>query len=70
MTLEKAIEIAVAAHNNQVDKDGRPYILHCLRVMLQMDTEVEQIAAVLHDVLEDSDLSPFRLREWGASRKS
>ena len=69
MTLEKAIEIALSAHNNQVDKDGRPYILHPLRVMLKMDTEVEQIAAVLHDVLEDSDLSSFSLRERGASQE-
>jgi (p)ppGpp synthase/HD superfamily hydrolase len=69
MTLEKAIEIALSAHKNQVDKDGRPYILHPLRVMLQMDTEVEQIAAVLHDVLEDSDLSSFDLRERGASQE-
>jgi (p)ppGpp synthase/HD superfamily hydrolase len=69
MTLEKAIEIALYAHKNQVDKDGQPYILHPLRVMLKMDTEVEQIAAVLHDVLEDSDLSSFSLRERGASQE-
>jgi len=69
MTLEKAIEIALSAHKNQVDKDGQPYILHPLRVMLQMDTEVEQIVAVLHDVLEDSDLSSFSLRERGASQE-
>ncbi|MGC9966710.1 MAG: GTP pyrophosphokinase [Syntrophobacteraceae bacterium] len=69
MILEKAIEIALSAHKNQVDKAGQPYILHPLRVMLQMDTEVEQIVAVLHDVLEDSDLSSLSLRERGASQE-
>jgi (p)ppGpp synthase/HD superfamily hydrolase len=69
MTLEKAIEIALSAHKNQIGKDGKPYILHPLRVMLQMDTEVEQIAAVLHDVLEDSDLNSFSLAERGASQE-
>jgi (p)ppGpp synthase/HD superfamily hydrolase len=69
MTLEKAIEIALSAHKNQVDKDGRPYILHPLRVMLRMDTEAEQIVAVLHDALEDTGLSSSSLRERGASQE-
>ncbi len=69
MTLEKAIEIALSAHKNQIGKDGKPYILHPLRVMLQMDTEVEQIAAVLHDVLEDSGMNSFSLAERGASQE-
>lgn len=53
-TLERAIEIAVAAHTGQRDKGGEPYILHPLRVMLQMQSEEERIVAVLHDVVEDS----------------
>ena len=35
--LEKAIEIACRAHKGQRDKAGAPYILHPLRVMLQLD---------------------------------
>lgn len=53
-TLERAIEIAVAAHTGQRDKGGEPYILHPLRVMLRMQSEEERIVAVLHDVVEDS----------------
>jgi (p)ppGpp synthase/HD superfamily hydrolase len=53
--LERAIVIAVTAHAGQSDKAGRPYILHPLRLMLQMSTEEEQIVAVLHDVIEDSE---------------
>jgi (p)ppGpp synthase/HD superfamily hydrolase len=54
-TLERAIAIAAAAHTGQLDKGGQPYILHPLRVMMRCTTLDEQIAAVLHDVVEDSD---------------
>jgi GTP diphosphokinase / guanosine-3',5'-bis(diphosphate) 3'-diphosphatase len=54
-TLDRAIQIAVTAHAGQIDKGGEPYILHPLRVMLRMRNEEERIAAVLHDVVEDSD---------------
>jgi (p)ppGpp synthase/HD superfamily hydrolase len=53
LLLEKAIDIALKAHTGQIDKAGAPYILHPLRVMLQMESEVEKIIAVLHDVIED-----------------
>lgn len=56
-TLERAIEIATRAHSGQVDKAGKPYILHPLRVMMKVKTEPEMIAAVLHDVVEDSNIT-------------
>lgn len=56
-TLERAIAIAAAAHAGQVDKAGQPYILHPLRVMLRVATEYERMAAVLHDVVEDTDVT-------------
>lgn len=54
MTLEKAIELAAKAHAGQVDKGGHPYILHPLRVMMDVEGEYVRMAAVLHDVIEDS----------------
>ncbi len=54
-TIERAIAIAAEAHAGQRDKAGQPYVLHCLRVMLRVETEEERIAAVLHDLLEDTD---------------
>lgn len=54
-TLERAIEIAAAIHAGQTDKGGAPYILHPLRVMLRVARGAQQIVAVLHDVVEDSD---------------
>jgi (p)ppGpp synthase/HD superfamily hydrolase len=53
-TLERAIALAAAAHAGQVDKAGQPYILHPLRLMLAVRTPHERMAAVLHDVVEDT----------------
>lgn len=64
-TLERAIAIATSAHLGQVDKAGEPYILHPLRVMLQMTTLEQRIAAVLHDVVEDSDWTLTDLAQAG-----
>lgn len=52
--LEKAIDMALDAHAGDEDKAGATYIRHPLRLMEQADTDDERIAAVLHDVVEDS----------------
>lgn len=51
--LSLAIRIATEAHDDQRDKGGAPYILHPLRVMMDVEGDRERIAAVLHDVAED-----------------
>ncbi|MEW6708844.1 MAG: HD domain-containing protein [Candidatus Riflebacteria bacterium] len=66
-TLEKAIEIAAQAHAGQIDKAGQPYILHPLKVMLRLVDPQHRIAAVLHDVVEDSDISLEILAKHGFS---
>jgi len=63
--LEKAIQIALEAHAGATDKTGRPYILHPLHLMMQMETEEEMITAVLHDVVEDSSLELSDLEAVG-----
>jgi (p)ppGpp synthase/HD superfamily hydrolase len=68
--LERAIEIAAAAHARQTDKAGAPYILHPLRVALgfiRTGDEERAIIAVLHDVIEDSDVTAADLRRGGFS---
>lgn len=55
--LTMAIDIAVKAHRGQVDKNKEPYILHPLAVMGMMDTHEEKIVAVLHDVIEDTNVT-------------
>ena len=53
----KAMIIAYNAHKNQVDKSGVPYIYHPIHVAEQMDTEEECVVALLHDVVEDTDVT-------------
>jgi len=67
--LDKAIHIATKAHGGQMDKGGQPYILHPLRVMFMRRNETERICAVLHDVIEDSNISIEYLREEGFSEE-
>jgi (p)ppGpp synthase/HD superfamily hydrolase len=63
--LEKAIALAVKAHQGQRDKAGMPYVLHPLRMMLKMGCETEMIVAVLHDVVEDSEVTLDDLSDLG-----
>ena len=53
----KAMEIAYKAHHGQVDKSGVPYIFHPIHLAEQMDTEDECIVALLHDVVEDTEMT-------------
>jgi (p)ppGpp synthase/HD superfamily hydrolase len=58
MTLDEAIGVAVASHTGQLDKAGKPYILHPLRVMMTVESPSLDSArkiAVLHDVAEDTE---------------
>ncbi|QDT14409.1 HD domain-containing protein [Alienimonas californiensis] len=71
---EKAVEIAARAHAGQRDKEGRPYLTHALRVTSRVaeadpnDLDA-QIVAVLHDVVEDSDVTFDDLRAEGFSER-
>ena len=66
-TLERALEMAAAAHAGQQDKAGHPYILHPIRVMLSVDTSDERIAAILHDTVEDTSITFQDLIDAGFS---
>jgi hypothetical protein len=66
-TLERAIAIAAEGHAGQNDKAGNPYILHPIRVMLRVTKDEERIAAVLHDVVEDTSVTMDDLAQAGFS---
>lgn len=53
--IDTALELALSVHKGQVDKYDAPYILHPLRVAMGARNTVEITAAILHDVVEDSD---------------
>ena len=59
----KAMNIAYTAHHGQVDKAGVPYIFHPLHLAEQMDDEISCCAALLHDTVEDTDVTLAQLAE-------
>ena len=63
--LDRAKEIARSAHEGQVDKAGKPYIEHPMRVMKMGKSMEEKIAGVLHDVVEDSEWTFEMLEKEG-----
>jgi len=59
----KALRLAYDAHQGQTDKSGLPYILHPLHLAEQMDDEISCCCALLHDVVEDTDITMVQLAE-------
>ncbi len=69
MMLNKALIMAYEAHKNQVDKGGEPYYLHPIYVALTVQGETEKIVALLHDIVEDTDITLEDLRREGFSEQ-
>ena len=65
MNLGIAIAIAAQGFKNRNDKGGKPYILHCIRVMDKVHTIEEKILAILHDCVEDGICTIEELRQIG-----
>lgn len=65
--LGETIELMCRAHEGQLDKCGRPYYLHPLRVAMRLAhcTSAERLAALLHDVVEDTPVTLDELRAAG-----
>ena len=53
----KAIKVAYEAHLRQLDYNDVPYIFHPYHLAEQMDDEISCTVALLHDVVEDTDLT-------------
>ena len=66
--LQKAISIAYNSHKNQYNVNGEPYILHPMRIMLKTKNEEQMITAVLHDVVEKSDVELEHLEIEGFNK--
>ena len=69
--LAKAISFASDMHVAQTDKGGNAYILHPLRMMMRLRTGDEELMAiaVLHDVVEDCNVSFDDLRDIGMTER-
>ena len=59
----KALVFAYNAHHGQLDYNGIPFIFHPLHLAEQMDDEISCCAALLHDVVEDTDYTLEDLRK-------
>ena len=65
-----ALELAVEKHKNQTDKAGNPYILHPSHVMENVNSkEGRKIVAILHDIIEDTDITEVIYFKIGLSKR-
>ena len=62
---KKALKLSFAAHKDQMDKSGMPYVYHPFHVAEQMETEETVVVALLHDVVEDTDYTLEDLKAMG-----
>ena len=66
---EKAMQIAIKVHEGQVDKGGNDYINHPIRVSENCSLDEEKIVALLHDTIEDGDITADYLLMQGFPRE-
>ena len=62
---KKALKLCFEAHKEQVDKTGLPYVFHPFHLAEQMDDEISTVCALLHDVVEDTEITLEMLGEMG-----
>ncbi len=64
---KKALKLCFEAHKEHVDKSGMPYVFHPFHLAEQMTDEVTTVVALLHDVVEDTNLNFDDLEKQGFS---
>ena len=62
---KKAMKLCFTAHKDQLDKSGLPYVFHPFHLAEQMTDEYTTTAALLHDVVEDTDYTFDDLSQMG-----
>lgn len=62
---KKALCLCFAAHKEQKDKGGMPYVFHPFHLAEQMPDEDTTVTALLHDVVEDTDYTLDDLCKMG-----
>ena len=61
----KSLEIVTRIFNDKCDKGGFPYVIHLLKVYEGVSDYLEKVCALLHDVVEDTDVTYDDLKEVG-----
>lgn len=69
MTIEETLRFALNAHEGQKDLVGNPAVLHLLAVCVAGKNELEQKAGLLHDIVEDTDVTLEDLRSEGVEEE-
>lgn len=54
---KQALNLMFEKHKEQKDAAGQPYVFHPFHLAESMDTEDETIVALLHDIIEDTNLT-------------
>ena len=67
--LDKAALICVSKHAGQRDKMGCAYFQHPMRVAMRCRTDEEKMVALLHDTIEDTDVTAEYLLAEGFPRE-
>lgn len=67
--IKKAMKICFEQHKNQIDKSGIPYVFHPIHIAEQMKDEDSIIVALLHDVIEDTNLTLNDLARYGFNQE-
>ncbi len=62
---KKALKLCFEAHKHQLDKSGMPYVFHPFHLAEQTEDEVTTVVALLHDVVEDTDITFADLEQQG-----
>ena len=67
--LDEAINLVADHFRGVTDKSGSPYILHCIRAMMEVDSMDAKMVAVMHDLIEDTPMTLDQLRGRGFSKQ-
>lgn len=66
--LDEALNLVTSSFRGITDKSGAPYVLHCIRVMMAVESLDAKMVAVMHDLVEDTPMTLEKLRGIGFSQ--
>ena len=67
--LDEALVLVVANFRGIKDNSGSPYVLHCIRAMMAVESMDAKMVAVMHDLIEDTPMTLEQLQERGFSKE-
>ncbi|QEG21355.1 hypothetical protein [Mariniblastus fucicola] len=65
--LDEALVLVSTNFRGVTDKSGSPYVLHCIRAMMSVESLDAKMVAVMHDLVEDTEVTIDDLKERGFS---